>query len=97
MKFELEDNDVVIRRVTNGWIVKTVLAGDSITDSGFEFEEGPRILTHVYEEEDIPQDRDHSAFVRLLSDHFSECFRSKYSGGIVMRIEPQGWDVRERE
>ena len=84
MKPEIEDTDIIIRRVANGWIVF----------SGSEYEED-HFITTVYEEDhDNPTSRS-EALIYLFREHFSGYTQSKKWGGIKLEIREKGYAYEE--
>jgi len=82
MKPSIESGDIVIRRVSNGWIVFV------------ESEHEPdHFITLLYE---IPDTEfgEQECFMNLLGAEFPEQFQSKYRGGVRMELRTNG---RENE
>jgi hypothetical protein len=65
MKLKIEDDDVIIRRATNGWIAYKV--------SLFEPE---HLVTLVYEDDGLPMG-EAEAFARMVREVFSDMVQSK--------------------
>jgi len=81
MTLDVPDGAVVIERAGNGWILRVV----DVDGEGERF-----VTTDVFED---PEDHGASMAASLaeclwagLSDHF----RSKYQGGLVVTVEPEG-------
>ncbi len=78
----IEGSDVVIKRVSNGWIVLTT----SDADENF-------VMSHVFEDLDV---FDFSvAAAGSLKHALFECFgdfmQSKRSAGLVIELKEKGW------
>ena len=87
MKPEIEDTDIIIRRVANGWIVFT----------GSEYEED-HFIAMVYEESETEWG-EHETLIYLLREHFSGYTQSKKRGGIKLEVRETGciYEVDEDE
>ena len=86
MKPNIEDTDIIIRRVANGWIVF----------SGSEYEED-HFITTVYEEEHDNLTYRSEALMHLFHEHFSGYTQSKKQGGIKLEVREKGWDIEYEE
>ena len=79
MKLEIEDDDVVIRRATNGWIAYKV--------SLFEPE---HLVTLVYEDDGSPMG-EAEAFARMIREVFPDMVQSKKRGGVSLEVKECGY------
>ena len=86
ISIDLEESDVLIRRVSNGWVVKYI----SENDPNY-------LMTYVFSDE--PHNNyTVSAATSLLDTlfHSFECyFQSKREGGIKMELKEKGWTQEE--
>lgn len=83
MKLEIEDEDVVIRRATNGWIAYKI--------SLFE----PRhFATLVYEDDGTPTG-EIEAFTRMLREVFPDMIQSKKRGGVSLDVKEHGYSYSD--
>ena len=85
MKPNIEDSDIIIRRVSNGWIVF----------SGSEYEADHFIVT-VHEEGETEWGK-HEALIGLFREHFDAYTQSKKHGGIKLEVREQGYAFEEEE
>jgi len=85
MKPNIEDTDIIIRRVSNGWIVF----------SGSEFVE-EHFITTVYEESETELGV-HHALINLFREHFDGYTQAKKRGGIKLEIQEKGYAFEEDE
>jgi hypothetical protein len=85
MKPNIEDTDIIIRRVSNGWIVF----------SGSEYEEDHFIVT-VHEEGETEWG-EHEALIGLFREHFDGYTQSKKMGGIKLEVREKGYAFEEDE
>jgi hypothetical protein len=85
MKPEIEDTDIIIRRVINGWIVFT----------GSEYDED-HFITSVYEDTETEWG-EQEALIGLIREHFSMYTRSKKQGGIKLEVREKGYAFDEEE
>ena len=83
MKLEIEDDDVVIRRATNGWIAYKV--------SLFEPE---HLVTLVYEDDGSPMG-EAEAFARMTREIFPDMVQSKKRGGISLDVKEHGYNYND--
>jgi hypothetical protein len=72
--FELKEKDVVIRRVTNGWIIHSLTNTDDIN-------------TMVYEDALDGLAGEAQSLRNIIYDVFDYCIRSKYNAGLVLDIK----------
>jgi hypothetical protein len=79
MKLKIEDDDVVIRRATNGWIAYKI--------SLFEPE---HLVTLVYED-DGSLVGEAKAFMRMVREVFSDMVQSKKRGGVSLEVKEYGY------
>ena len=79
MKPEIKENDIVIRRAANGWIVHK----SSAYEPGY-------FITLVYEDDGTPSGNN-EAFIRMLRENFSEVIQSKKQGGISLEVKEHGY------
>ena len=79
MKLEIEDDDVVIRRATNGWIAYKV--------SLFEPE---HLVTLVYEDDGSSMG-EAKAFMRMIREVFPDMVQSKKRGGVSLEVKEYGY------
>jgi len=82
MKQTIEDGDIVIRKVTNGWVV---------IKRGIWPEDEDEETIFVYEDDDTEWGQQ-EAFARLLRENFFELVQSKKRGGITLQIAEKGYD-----
>ena len=86
MKPNVEDTDIIIRRVSNGWLVF----------SGSEFE-ADHFLVTVYEDAETEWG-EHEALISLFREHFVTLTQSKKHGGIKLEVRKLGCsDEKEDE
>ena len=85
MKPNIEDTDIIIRRVSNGWIVF----------AGSEYEEGC-FATTVYEDDETEWG-EQEALMHLFREHFDAYTQSKKQGGIKLEVREKGWDIEYEE
>jgi hypothetical protein len=83
MKLKIEDDDVVIRRATNGWIVNKI--------SLFEPE---HFVTLVYEDDGSPMG-EAEAFARMVREVFPDIVQSKKRGGISLDVKEHGYSYSD--
>ena len=83
MKLEIEDDDVVIRRATNGWIAYKV--------SLFEPE---HLVTLVYEDDGSPMG-EAEAFARMIREVFPDMVQSKKRGGVSLDVKENGYSYTD--
>jgi len=74
----LSYNDVVISRVTNGWILK--IKEEAIDGRTF-------LKTHVYEDEQHGENASAEALAHCLWEAFHEYTRSKRNDGITFEVK----------
>ena len=79
MKTKIKDDDVVIRRATNGWVVQRL--------SVFEPE---HLVTLVYED-DGSHMGEAKAFARMLREVFPDMVQSKKRGGLSLDVKEYGY------
>ena len=79
-KISLSYNDVVISRVSNGWILK--IQEESVDGNTF-------LRTHVYEDERHGENASAEALAHCLWEAFNEYTRTKRQGGITFQVRPQ--------
>ena len=84
-KIDIEEDDLVIRRVSNGWLVKSVSSNDE-----------NYIITKVFEDAD---DTFNIAAASSLRNLIHECFeaytQSKRCPGLVINLKEKGWSEDE--
>jgi len=85
MKPNIEDTDIIIRRVSNGWIVF----------SGSEYEAN-HFMTTVYEDDEVEWG-EHEALIGLFREHFFNFVQSKKTGGIKLEVQKLGYSCEEDE
>lgn len=85
MKPNIEDTDIIIRRVSNGWVVFT----------GSEYE-SDHFTTSVYED-DESEWGEHKALMGLIQEHFSGFTQSKKHGGIKLEVREKGYNSEEEK
>ena len=80
---ELNENDIVIKRVSNGWVVNHTSESDS-----------NHVLTKVFEDsQDLNFDIDSAySLISTLYYCFDEYLQSKKSAGIVIELKEKGYD-----
>ncbi len=92
--YHMEPNDIVIRRVRNGWVVfKARTLEDDHED----------LLVSVHEDDQDPADvvfkRTHPpgsrSFNNLLWDNWDWLFRSKRRGGLTTNVYSHGYENEE--
>ena len=88
--YHMEADDIVIRRVRNGWVVFT---------PHLEPDDYKRLSVDVYEDLEgsepfSPNAMSNSApsFKRLLWEHLGWLFRSKRGGGMQIEIHKKGYE-----
>jgi hypothetical protein len=86
----LEEGDILIRKVKNGWIVITPNEHDSSSLDTFVYQEnceseGNFNVIHA------------CALQELFWDHFNGYYRSKYQGGLEVNINNSGYDAMHDE
>ena len=86
MKPNIEDTDIIIRRVSNGWIVF----------SGSECEDDHFIAT-VHEGGGDWEWCDHEVLIGLFREHFDAYTQSKKRGGIKLEVREKGYALEEDE
>ena len=76
-----EEEDILIKRAYNGWVVVT----PHPTSEG--------TLVSVYEEDDTdPNTNSESeAVYRMICDLFESYLQTKYKGGLQVSVEKKGW------
>lgn len=79
MKTKIKDDDVVIRRATNGWIAHKA--------SVFEPE---HFVTLVYEDDGSSMG-EAEAFARMIREVFPDMVQSKKRGGVSLEVEEYGY------
>ena len=80
-KIDIEEDDLVISRVLNGWIVKSV----SPNDENY-------IVTRVFEDSDHSFSIAASTSLRnLIHECFDSYIQSKRCPGLVINIKEKGW------
>tara|TARA_B100001123_G_scaffold319159_1_gene357776 strand:- start:224 stop:484 length:261 start_codon:yes stop_codon:yes gene_type:complete len=82
-KIELEEGDILIRRVRNGWIAK------SISEADPEY-----IVTDVYSKPGKLEIEE--ALCSLLYEQFAGYTQSKRRGGVSITLEEEGWENDEK-
>ena len=85
MKPNVEDTDIIIRRVSNGWVVF----------SGSEYEADHFIAT-VHEEGETEWG-EYEALVGLFREHFEDYTQSKNRAGIKLEVREKGYAFEEDE
>ena len=80
---KLEETDLVIKRVSNGWIVNYVSESD--TDY---------VITKVFEDSEDSDFNVSSAYSLISTLHycFDSYFQSKRTAGIVVELKENGYD-----
>tara|TARA_Y100000592_G_C5194637_1_gene187723 strand:- start:149 stop:412 length:264 start_codon:yes stop_codon:yes gene_type:complete len=83
---KINESDVVIKRVSNGWIVNYVSENDS-----------DYVLTKVFEDANDADFKFSSAYslISTLFYCFDGYFQSKNSAGIVMKLKEKGYDQQQ--
>jgi len=76
----LDPDDILITRVVNGWITKSV---------DVENPEHTNII--IYEDQDGELGTQ-KALISLIYDHFSHYLQSKHKGGIIIELKSKGRD-----
>lgn len=84
MKPEFTEGDILIRRVSNGWVVFC----NALDAHTYGSPEG--ILTLVYEESDVAFDEP-ATFIRLLRENFPDIIQSKKCGGVKLEVAEKGY------
>lgn len=79
LKLKPEDDDIVIRRATNGWIAHKA--------SVFEPEHW---VTLVYEDDGSPMG-EAKAFMRMIREVFPDMVQSKKRGGVSLDVKEHGY------
>ena len=79
MKSEIKEDDVLITRATNGWIVQK--------PSVFEPE---HLVTLVYED-DGSQMGEAKAFAKMVREVFPDMAQSKKRGGVSLEVKEYGY------
>lgn len=79
MKPEIKEDDVLITRATNGWIVQKL--------SVFEPE---HLVTLVYED-DGSHMGEVKAFMRMIREVFPDMVQSKKKGGVSLEVREYGY------
>ena len=80
-KIDIEEDDLLIRRVSNGWLVKSV----SPSDENY-------IISRVFEDSDHDFNIAASSSLRnLIHDCFDSYMQSKRSPGLVVSLKEKGW------
>lgn len=77
----LSYNDVVISRVTNGWILK--IKEEAIDGRTF-------LKTHVYQDEKYGENASAIALSHCLWEAFNEYTRTKRQGGVTFEVKDKG-------
>jgi hypothetical protein len=85
MKSNIETTDVIIRRISNGWIVF----------SGSEYE-ADHFMTTVHEDDETEWG-ECEALIGLFREHFDAYTQSKKHGGIKLEVREQGYAFEEDE
>ena len=85
MKPNLEDTDILIRQVSNGWIV--------FSGSAYEAE---HFVVTVYEEGETEWG-EHEALIGLFREHFDAHTQSKKRGGIKLEVREKGYEEDEED
>jgi len=82
MNIEVQEGDVLIRRTTNGWYVQIV------TVDG----ENETFLSSTVHQDKETDGKNPGAdsLANVLWEHFSDYFRSKWSGGLVLEVATKG-------
>lgn len=80
LKLKPEEDDVVIRRATNGWIAHKA--------SVFEPQ---HFVTLVYEDDGSSMG-DTKAFIRMITEVFPDMVQSKKRGGVSLEVKEHGYD-----
>ena len=83
-QINFEYGDIIIRRVSNGWVVF----------SGSEYEAG-HVMTSVYEQGD-GEWGDNESFIHLIREHFIDLVQSKKRGGIKLEVREKGYSDEEK-
>ena len=83
MKPNIEDTDIIIRRVSNGWIVFSASE-----------HEADHFMTTVYEERETEWG-EHEALINLFHEHFPGYTQSKKQGGIKLEVREKGYAYEE--
>lgn len=79
MKPEFTEGDILIRRVSNGWVVFS---------NSYDAPDG--ILALVYEESGMAFDES-ATFIRLLRENFPDMIQSKKRGGVKLEVAEKGY------
>jgi len=91
--YHMEPNDIVIRRVRNGWVVFSphLLSDDhkSLSVDVYEDLEGDEPFSDSAMSNAAP------AFKRLLWEHLGWLFRSKRGGGMQVEIHKKGYESED--
>ena len=85
VKSDFDNGEIIIKRVSNGWVV--------YSGSGYESDH-TRIT--VYEEGE-DEWGEHEALVKLIQESFIHLVQSKKRGGIKMEVREKGWDIEYEE
>jgi len=84
-QLNFEEGDIVIRRVSNGWIVFSNLE---------DWYEADHFMASVYEEGKTEWG-EQKALISLLREHFSDLVQSKKRGGIKLEVREKGYSDEE--
>ena len=80
-KIEIDEDDLVIRRVSNGWLVKTLSPNDE-----------SYIISSVFEDSDHDFNIAASSSLRnLIHECFDSYIQSKRCPGLVVSLKEKGW------
>ena len=83
MKPEIKEDDILITRATNGWIVQK--------PSVFEPE---HLVTLVYEDDGSSMG-EAKAFMRMLREVFPDMIQSKKRGGVSLDVKEHGYNYSD--
>ena len=83
LKLKPEDDDVVIRRATNGWIAHKA--------SVFE----PQHWVTLVYEDDGSSMGEAKAFIRMITEVFPDMVQSKKRGGVSLDVKENGYSYTD--
>ena len=85
-KIDIEEDDLLIRRVSNGWLVKSVSSNDE-----------SYIISRVFEDTDCSFNiAAASSLQNLIHECFDSYIQSKRCPGLVISLKESGWCEDEK-
>jgi hypothetical protein len=87
MRPEFQYGDILIKRISNGWIA---ISGSELSEPGDEI-----TVTSVYEDPERGEHAGSESLLYLIQEQFDGYTQSKKQGGIKLEIREKGYAFEE--